>query len=271
VQQGRKKGGKASTLDHVDKEGAGQAALVGVPNSGKSSIVAATTAAAAQVADYPFSTLKPVAGMLAYQDIQIQLVDLPPVTEDYTESWVYNVIRTADVVLLTVDLSQPQPEEQVLEVSALFEAHNLLLTGSRDAEAPSLSVAPKYAVILGTKQDAPGAAEGLKSLQEAYGEEFEVLSLSVASGHHMDELPRRLFRALDIVRIYTKAPGKRPDMDRPYILPAGSTVQEVAAEIHRDLAESFRFAKIWGSEKYDGQQVKRDHVVEDGDVLEIHG
>ena len=270
LQQSKKKGGKTSQLDHVEKEGAGQAALAGVPNSGKSSIVATHSAAKVQVADYPFSTLKPVAGMLAYEDIQIQLVDLPPITPDYTESWTYNIIRTADLVLLVVDLALPQPEEQVLEVSALFEEHNLLLTGDRQTTTPNLSVAPKYTVILATKQDAPGAADGLSSLSEAYGEEFEIYPISIVSGHNSDGLPLKLFQTLDIVRVYTKAPGKKPDMERPYILPAGSTVQDVAAEIHRDLGESFRFAKIWGSEKYDGQQVKRDHVVLDRDVLEIH-
>ncbi len=158
----------------------------------------------------------------------------------------------------------------MLELAGLFEEHNLLLTGSRGVESPSLSVAAKLALILATKSDAPDADAGLRSLEEAYAAEYRIYPLSVESGDRLPEMPLEVFRTLDIVRVYTKAPAKKPDMDRPYILPVGSTVVDVAAAVHRDLAERFRFARIWGSEKYEGQQVKRDHVVADRDVLEIH-
>ncbi|MDP6778303.1 MAG: TGS domain-containing protein [Candidatus Latescibacteria bacterium] len=271
AQQHKKKGARSATLDKIDKEGAGQAALIGAPNSGKSSIVATCTAATVQVADFPFSTFKPVPGMMAYEDVQVQLVDLPPVSEEYTESWVFSITRNADLVLLTVDLSQPAPEEQVFELSSLLEAKHLMLAGSRDLETPNLSIAVKPTLILATKCDTEEADAGLASLQEAYGEEFPIFSLSVQTGHHLEEMPRRVFQALEVLRIYTKAPGKKPDLEQPYILPIGSTVLDVAAAVHRDIAENLRFARIWGSEKYEGQQVKRDHVVEDRDILELHG
>ncbi len=271
AQQAKKKGARSATLDHIDKEGAGQAVLIGAPNSGKSSIVAACTAATVQVADFPFSTFKPVPGMMAFEDVQVQLVDLPPVSEEYTESWVFSITRNADLVLLTVDLSEPAPEEQVFEIGTLLEARHLMLSGGSEAESPNLSVAVKPTLILATKYDAEGAEAGLESLQDAYGDEFPLFTISVETGHHLEEMPRRAFEALNVLRIYTKAPGKKADLEKPYILPVGSTVLDVATAVHRDIAENLKFARIWGSEKYEGQQVKRDHVVEDRDVLELHG
>ena len=270
-QQAKRKGTRSATLDHIDKEGAGQAVLIGSPNSGKSSIVEACTAATVQVADFPFSTFRPVPGMMAFEDVQVQLVDLPPVSEEYTEPWVFSITRNADLVLLTVDLSEPAPEEQVFEIGSLLEARHLMLAGDSEVPSPNLSVAVKPTLILATKYDAQGADAALASLQDAYGDEFPLFTLSIETGHHLEEMPRRIFEALNVLRIYTKAPGKKPDLEKPYILPVGSTVLDVATTVHRDIAENLRFARIWGSEKYEGQQVKRDHVVEDRDVLELHG
>ena len=269
--QARKKGAKtASQLDHIEREGAGQVALFGIPNSGKSSIVAACTSAHVEVADYPFTTFRSAVGMMAFEDIQIQLVDLPPIDPDYTESWVFNIARNADLVMLTVDLSLPHPEEQVFGIAAILEGHHLMLTGNRNASSPNFSVAVKPTLIVATKCDAESADAGLASLNEAYGDEFPIFPLSLKTGHHLKEMPRRVFEALEILRVYTKAPAKKPDMDRPYVLPIGSTVLDLAETIHRDFAENLRFARIWGSEKYAGQQVKRDHTVEDGDIIEVH-
>jgi len=270
TQQPKKKGSRASQLDHIEKEGAGQTVLVGIPNAGKSSLVATCTAAHVQVADYPFATFRPATGMMPYEDVQIQLVDLPPISPDYTESWVFNIIRYADLVLLTVDLSQPNPEEQVLEISALLEDHHLMLCGRRDLSNPDLSVAIKPALILGAKSDTEPAGAGLASLTEAYGDEFPIFPVSIKSEHHVQELSRRVFDALGVLRVYTKVPGKKPDLNRPYTLPVGSTVHDVALTVHKNFAENFRFARIWGSETYDGQQVKQNHEVEDRDIIEIH-
>ena len=268
--EGKKKGGRGATLDHIEREGAGQVALVGEPNAGKSSIVAATTAADAQVADYPFTTYRPTVGMMAYEDAQIQLVDLPPISAAHTEAWVFNIVRNVDLVLLVVDLSRPDSEEQVFDVAAILEDHHLILAGNRETTSPNLSLAVKHALILATKCETPGADAGLASLMDACGSEFTVLPVSVKSGRYLDELPLHLFDALNVLRVYTKAPGKPVDDSHPYVLPRGSTVLDVAEAVHKDLVLTFRFARIWGSEKYDGQQVKRDHVVQDGDVIEVH-
>ncbi|MBL7073763.1 TGS domain-containing protein [candidate division KSB1 bacterium] len=264
--------GKAAAPDYIEKEGAGQLALVGLPNSGKSSILAAVTNAHPQVADYPFSTFRPLAGMMPYQDIQIQLVDLPPISEEYTESWVYNIIRCADLAVLVVDLGASQPEEQVLSLVRMLERVNIRLSKSSGERADGLSVITKKAVVVGNKADAGGAKFRADRLVESRGirEGFAIQFISAKTGANLGEMKEFFFNGLEILRIYTKAPGKKSDLEKPYILPKGSTVLDVAKAIHKDFVERFRFARIWGSEKYDGQMVQRDHRVEDGDVIEIH-
>ena len=82
--------------------------------------------------------------------------------------------------------------------------------------------------------------------------------------------PKAVFERLEVVRVYTKAPGKPAQMDSPYLVPIGATVLDVAGKVHREFLETFASARIWGSGKFDGQTVDRQHPVEDGDVLEIH-
>lgn len=262
--------GRADSKDHIDREGAGQVMLVGVPNSGKSSIVAAVTNAHAKVAEFPFSTFDAMPGMMPFEDIQIQLIDLPPLSETYTPSWVYNIIRTTDLVMLTVDLSIEAPEEQVLTLMGFLEEAHMSLTGEDLEEDFGASVLTKKALFVGTKWDADGAGERHSELEELYGEEFRIAPVSVRAGTNVEEMKRAIFEGLNVVRIYTKMPRKKPDMALPYVLPRGSTVLDVAQAIHRDFVGRLKYARIWGSEKYQGQQVQRDHVVADGDVIEVH-
>ena len=97
-----------------------------------------------------------------------------------------------------------------------------------------------------------------------------MLAVSATSGHHLDRLRRELYTLLDIIRVYTKAPGKKPELAAPFTLPCGSTVVEVAAAVHKDFAERLKFARLWGGEKYDGQMVQRTYEVQDGDIIELH-
>jgi hypothetical protein len=189
---------------------------------------------------------------------------------EHTEYWVFNIIRNADLALLIVDLSLPDPEEQVLELTTLLEDKHLLLIGDREIQGPDLSTATKPTVILATKSDTPGSEEGLVSLKEEYGSDFPIISLSVQTEQNTETLPQKIFEALSVLRVYTKAPGKKPDRDQPYTLPVGSTVIDVAEAVHRDIAQNLRFARIWGAKKHDGQQVKQDHVVSDEDIIELH-
>jgi len=85
-----------------------------------------------------------------------------------------------------------------------------------------------------------------------------------------EKLGEILFNELELIRIYTKQPNGQVS-DKPLILKKGSTVLDVAKSIHKKFVENFLYAKIWGpSAKYPGERVGLDHVLHDGDLVEIH-
>jgi len=267
LEQRRRSGKGGGPTYHVEPEGAAQIALVGPPNSGKSSLVAALTNAHPEVAPYPMSTFRPHPGMMEYEDIQIQLVDLPPITREYTEGWVYGLVRLADAVLLVVDVASDsccQEADQVLEL--LAERHILLVNGpSRQVDWRTVE---KRTLVVGLKSDlAPGKLDEFKRWAEG---RFPYLIASTATGEGLEELRRAIFRTAGIVRIYTKKPGHPPDMTRPYTLREGATVLDVVEHIHKEFVERLRYVKLWGSGKFAGQHAPLDHVVRDGDIVEIH-
>ncbi|MBI3325995.1 MAG: 50S ribosome-binding GTPase [Nitrospinae bacterium] len=268
--QKKGKSGARSYGYHVPREGAGQVVLVGPPNSGKSALLAMLTNAEPEVADYPFTTRKPLPGMVEFENIQIQLVDLPPLLPDWTEGWVFALIRTADLALVLVDLASDTCLEQVEHVKAQLATHKIRLAGHRYAGELAAGEAAIPTLLVGNKADGEGAEERAAMLEELYAPEFPVLAMSAATGSHLEALRRALYDGLGILRVYTKAPGKRADSQTPFVLKKGSTVGDVAASVHKDFAAALKFAKIWGGDKYDGQRVTRDYVVQDGDVIELH-
>ncbi|MFQ6117252.1 MAG: TGS domain-containing protein [Candidatus Bipolaricaulia bacterium] len=266
----KRRGPSRTVLDYIEREGAGQVALAGLPNCGKSSILERLTNARPEVADYPFSTLKPLPGMVEFEDIQIQLIDLPPLSREYTEPWVFSHIRYADLVLAVLDLGAEAPENDLAELLDLLEGAKIRLAPEPE-EGLDEGTMVKRGLILGTKLDLPGARENLAKIEEAgAGVGLPIVAVSTATGEGLEEFKRAIFLALQIIRIYTKEPGKKPDMERPYILPRGSTVLDVARAIHQDFAARLKYAQLWGSGKFDGQRVPRDHEVQDGDIVEIH-
>ena len=268
--QKKGKAGARSYGYHIPHEGAGQVVLIGPPNSGKSTLLALLTNAEPEIADYPFATRKPVPGMLPFENIKIQLVDLPPLAADWTEGWVFALIRNADLAVLLVDLSSDQVLEQVEEVNALLATHKIRLAGHSLAEPAPEGEDALRTLLVGNKEDAEGAKERGAMLAEYYATDIPVLTISAATGHNLEAFQRAVYEGLAIVRVYTKAPGKKPDSQAPFVLRKGATVVDVAASVHKDFAAALKFAKIWGGDKYDGQRVTRDYVVQDGDVIELH-
>ena len=260
----RAKKGHSSGYDHIPKEGAGQAVLVGPPNSGKSSLVAALTHARPEVAEYPFSTLVPVPGMMAFEDVKIQLVDLPPLSEEYTEAWVYNLVRSGDLVVLVLGLDEIDLIDEYLgDLRRMLSEHHVELAVDRTAGEERIRILPTRIVL--TKVDLfPGAARLLAQLP------FPGVATSVVSGAGLDDFRRMMFEALRVLRVYTKLPGKKPDLEEPYTLPEGATVLDAVRTVHRDLAETLKYVRVWGSGRFDGQQVPSDHRLKDGDIIEIH-
>lgn len=254
---------------HVEKEGAGQVVLVGPPNTGKSTLLDRLTNALPEVADYPFTTRKPLPGMMEFENIKIQLVDLPAISPEYTEPWVLNIIRNADLVLLIIDLSGEDPLEQIETVKGELEKVKVHLVDETGGQGGGGWVS-KNTLIIGNKSDDTRASDNLEILRELYGERYPIIDISALKRINLEELKRRVYEYLHILRVYTKPPGKEPSFNEPVVLRKGATVLDLAASIHKDFAQKLKFAKIWGTGKYEGQKVQRDHIIQDGDVIELH-
>ena len=264
----KKKGAKQVDIFHVPKTGAGQIVLLGLPNSGKSAIVGSLTNAKVSVAEYPFATAAPVPGMVQFEDVQIQLVDMPPITDELVMPGQVGTYRHCDLIAIVIDLSQ-DVQRQFETCIDFLEARSLLIDESTPAVDQQGNILGKRAFCIASKADlaAPGAASKLKEL---CGKRFEIVQVSTQTGEGLQQLPGTFFRLLNIIRVYAKPPGKPADMDEPFTLTAGSTVMDLAVAVHRQLAEKLRYARIWGTGVYDGQNAPRNHVLHDGDIIELH-
>lgn len=286
----QQKPGHSKGLDpfHIPRSGAGQVVLVGPPNTGKSSLLAATTNAEVKVADYPFTTAVPQPGMWSHDHVQIELVDTPALTPDHVPTGLMGTIRNADIVCVVVESGDSALEQVETALSVLRDRGLTLRTVPRsqlNPDAPS----QRCGLIVVNKMET-GAPEAVAVLTELYagGEVppnprsrhdadpargdtcLEVLPVSAHTKQGLDAWFQRLWELLAKVRVYAKEPGKPPDLTRPFALPAGSTVADLARLIHRDLPEMMKFARLWGHGRFDGQQVHKTEPLQDRDVVEIH-
>jgi len=272
----KKKGpaGRKRVSHHIPREGAGQIAIAGPPNAGKSSLVRAITSAEPEVAPYSYTTRAPIPAMMTYEDIQVQLVDLPPVSDTYMEFWVPSIIRSADAVMLVVDLSDDgAPLVGTEETLTTLQKAKIRLVADTDAPLPpgqeEKGVALKKTLMVCTKRDRPEAADNLEILLEFFPN-LPRVEVSTETGDGLDDLRKTLFRMLGKIRVYSKAPGKDPSMATPFTLREGSRVIDFARQVHKDFAEGLQHARVWGSGKFDGQKVPRDHVLSDRDIVELN-
>ena len=308
---------------HIPREGAAQVAIIGSANSGKSSLLKALTNAKPQVSHYPLTTTLPTPGMMIYEDVEIQLVELPAIlTEDLEETHFTNrsigFAKNSDLILIVLDGSANAGQlEKILEILdesgitlkpkrceieiekkdsggirfVIFGRlradqreiigmlrsigiRNAVVKVSGDAgledfeELIIRDLKRKKAVIAVNKFDQanPGI---LKELGKIIGiEEVPILGVSAISGEGLEALKREIFSSLSLIRVYTRKDGVKSD--KPLTLPRNSTVRDLAELIHRDFARRMRYARVWGrSVKVQGQKVGPDHVLEDGDVVEL--
>jgi ribosome-interacting GTPase 1 len=270
MQQTRKGAGRRYS-EFVRKEGAGQVVLIGPPNSGKSSIVSLLTHAEPEVAPYPFTTKKPLPAMMPYKDIQIQLVDMPPITESYYEGWFSNIVREGDLVFLVAGLDDLDPDGSLKAVLEHLEESGLQFTGEdvKADDTPDYRTVKKHTFVILNKTDLGGAGIFKELIKPVIGD-IPIYEVSCSTGEGIEELRETIYKTLAIVRVYTKKVGKKPDMSKPYVIKAGTTVVEFAAQIHKDFRDNLKFARVWGHTKFEGQPVEKGHVLEDGDVIEIH-
>jgi len=270
----RPKSKKAFDPFAVEKGGAGQVVLLGAPNSGKSAVVSRCTKASTEPTPFPFATQGPIPGMLAFEDVQIQLVDLPPITADYFPSGMLGLIKSADGVLLVADLAADSLLEDVEAIVEVIEKgrvrlHDPHAEGGQEAEETEAVLVHLPAHLIANKIDEARAAERLDILRELVQGRFDPLPMSATTGEGFDALPRAVFDMLECVRVYSKEPGKPADKTSPFVLKRGERVVDLAAKIHRDFPDTLRQARVWGSARFDGQAVQKDYPLEDGDVVEL--
>ncbi len=265
--QEKKPTSRVGLIHRVEREGAGQVALVGPPNSGKSLLLRRLTHATPEVADYPFTTRVPLPGMMAFEDVQIQLIDLPPTHPDFPESWIYQIIRNADAALLVADLSDPDLLEDLETTLGELGKAKVQLGAGPLPNVPGWLAKPT--LLVANQRDASGAEENLEVLRELYGR-FRILPASAETGEGLEDLRRSVFELLGLIRVYTKAPGKKPDLTAPYVLKRGSRLIDLAAQVHQDFLSQLKYARVWGHGKFEGQMVNRDYPLADKDVVELH-
>jgi uncharacterized protein len=300
---------KGSRVSHllVKREGAGQVSLVSVANAGKSSILAALTNAKPQIAEYEFTTSRPEVGIMDFEGIQIQLIELPAITKDFAYRGdgptYFSVVRNTDLVVFLIDSTKDGLAQMDL-LEGEFEKAQIKL----NAEKPKVRIKKqgdggieflgKRYFDFSTKEatqllQSHGYANAIvtayekitiEDLTDVLNESLCFMPLlvvntkgdigrrgvSTKTGEGLDELRENIFKALNLIKVYTKSPGKNKDHP-PVALDKGSSVRDLATVIHKDFLNRFRFARIWGpSAKHDSQKVGLDHDLKDNDVVEFH-
>ncbi len=269
TQLAAKKSGVRRASMLIEKEGAAQVAVIGLPNTGKSQLVASITNASPTVAEYPFTTHSAMPGMMEFENIQIQLIDTPPLAPQSIEWWLRHMLIRADALLVVVDLNDA-PLAQMEDITAQLDKMRISIGEKQSEGNLDIPLYQKKALIIGNKLDLDNARRNYIALQNRYENSLTVIAISAKEGTSLEELKRAIYQMLDIIRVYTKAPGEKPDFTDPIVLERGSTLEDAAADVHKDFARKLKYARIWGSGKHDGLMVKRDHILQDGDIIELH-
>jgi len=248
---------KSSSL-HIPRQGAARVVIIGAPNVGKSQILNILTNADSEVANYPFTTREPFVGMMSFEDIKIQLIDTPPLTEEIIVPRIAEIIQNTDIILLVVDLGS----EELLEQTEIALKKLEKLSIVKDF--------PLKTLIVGNKEDRGGSKERLEILRDLYKEKFPLISISAKELKGMEELKRKIYEMLDIIRVYTKSPGKPFDESDPVILKKGDRVLDAAISIHKDFARTLKYTRMWRKNKFEGKRVEKGEILEDKDIVEFH-
>jgi ribosome-interacting GTPase 1 len=329
IQIKHKRGSGRASERTIQKAGAAQIAIIGLTKVGRSSLLAAVTAAKPAVASYPYTTKDSVPGMMRFEDLQFQLVELPALVPEGDGRYIFqegsaDLVRNCDGLIVMVDLGA-EPLEQLEMIlaelarsqvsTAKLESNvsivktrsggvQLLTAGrlvgcTRDQVVSLLSsygitnavvrtmgditldrmedvlfeinLTYKPTVVMANKADLPNAAENSRRLLEKMNPRMQVLVASCLTRAGLSDLGSTLFRALDIVRVYTKEPNALSPSPDPFVVKRGTTVGELSRLIHIAMFRRFKYARVWGkSASYPGERVGIDHALSDGDAVEIH-
>jgi ribosome-interacting GTPase 1 len=268
---GGKKGGGANRSFRIPRQGAGTAVMIGGPNAGKSQLLASLTRATPEIAPYPFTTKQPQPGMMAWEDVFVQLIDTPPITLDYMEPYIVGLLRSSDLALLMIDLGDDSGIEQCKEVLDKLATTKTRLAAESSLDEEDVGLSFTKTFFLANKTDDPEAADRLGLFREICPLPFRTFSISANDVESLGELRNAIYESLDVIRIYTKDPKKKEaDRDKPFTLSRGDTLVDLAELIHKDYAKNLKFGKVWGSAVHDGTVVKGDYVLNDQDIIEVH-
>jgi ribosome-interacting GTPase 1 len=252
------------------RQGAGQVVLLGAPNAGKSRVLAELSHATPEVAAYPFTTREPMPGMMPWEDVAVQLIDTPPITDTHFEPYLVNIVRSADLVLLIMDGSSDDAPDETAEVVRQFAERKTVLADRSGFAEDDFSTVHIQTRLVVTRGSDPRAVDRVAYFREAAGRDFPVVPVELDRPESRAALRDEIYQALDVIRVYTKKPGRPAELDDPYTVPRGGLVEDLALKVHREMAEKLKFAKVWGTSARNGQTVGRDHVLNDKDVVEMH-
>ena len=267
TEEAERKSATSRTSLYIKKEGAGQVVLIGLPNVGKSQLLAAITDATPEIAEYPFTTKTPNIGMMKFENIQVQLVDAPPITSHESRLWLNNVARNADLIAIIVDLSMNPIEEAEATIKELDSVGIVANTeGSREI----IGKQRKRMLIVGNKNDLADANLHSHELIQKFNGKLPIISISAKEGTSLEEIKKTLFKSLGIIRVHTKSPGVKPHLNDPMVMKKGSTIKDAAEAVHKDFRAKLKYAVVWGSGKFDGQRASPEHVLQDNDIIELH-
>ncbi len=239
-QEKEEKRRRSGKKEGIRKTGDAQVSIIGMTNTGRSSLLSILTNAKPKIASYEFTTISPQIGTLLYEGFEIQLIEIPAITGNrYHDRASLAISRDSDAIIILATTK----EELKRTLNELKEAR-----------------IEKKKIIIMNKVD----------LKIPLAINMAFLSISCKTKKNIGELKKKIIKELGLIRVYTKDPKKKA-AERPIVFHGQATVGEVCQKVRKGFKDKFLFAKIWGeSVKFPGQQVGIKHKVKDKDIVEIH-